>query len=74
MSQASSGVQIYIGGQTSYQDFRGCSLISARYTNGEEALGSIGVIGPSRMFYSQVIPVVDYTARLISRMLKRELE
>lgn len=74
MSQASSGVQIYIGGQNRYQDFSGCSLISARYTNGTEALGSIGVIGPSRMFYSQVIPVVDYTARLISRMLKKELE
>ena len=74
MSQNTNGVQIYIGGQTRYQDFRGCSLISARYTNGSEALGSIGVIGPSRMFYSQVIPVVDYTSRLISRMLKNELE
>ncbi|MDY0213854.1 MAG: heat-inducible transcriptional repressor HrcA [Desulfuromonadaceae bacterium] len=74
MSQAESGVQIYIGGQTHFQDFQGCSLITARYTNGEETLGSIGVIGPSRMFYSQVVPVVDYTARLISRMLRHELE
>lgn len=74
MSQATSGVQVYIGGQTRYQDFRGCSLITARYTNGTESLGSIGVIGPSRMFYAQVVPVVDYTARLISRMLRQELE
>lgn len=74
MGQAASGVQIYIGGQTHFQEFQGCSLISARYTNGMETLGSIGVIGPSRMFYSQVVPVVDYTARLISRMLRQELE
>ncbi|MDD3802194.1 MAG: heat-inducible transcriptional repressor HrcA, partial [Desulfuromonas thiophila] len=73
-TQQAQGVQIYIGSQSPYQDFEGCSLITATYTNGKQTLGSLGVIGPSRMAYAQVVPVVDYTARLVSRMLERELE
>lgn len=73
-TQQAQGVQIYIGSQSPYQDFEGCSLITTTYTNGKQTLGSLGVIGPSRMAYAQVVPVVDYTARLVSRMLERELE
>ncbi|MBN2645580.1 MAG: heat-inducible transcription repressor HrcA [Desulfuromonadaceae bacterium] len=73
-TQSAQGVQIYIGSQSQYQDFEGCSLITANYTNGKQTLGSLGVIGPSRMAYSQVVPVVDYTARLLSRILHKELE
>ncbi|MCD6527120.1 MAG: heat-inducible transcription repressor HrcA [Desulfuromonas sp.] len=73
-SQQAEGVQIYIGSQSEYQEFEGCSLITANYSNGKQTLGSLGVIGPSRMAYSQVVPVVDYTARLVSRALEIESE
>nr|WP_321529734.1 heat-inducible transcriptional repressor HrcA [uncultured Desulfuromonas sp.] len=73
-SQQAEGVQIYIGSQSEYQEFDGCSLITAKYTRGDQILGSLGVIGPSRMAYSQVVPVVDYTARLVSRVLQIESE
>lgn len=73
-SQQAEGVQIYIGSQSEYQEFEGCSLITAKYTRGEQILGSLGVIGPSRMASSQVVPVVDYTARLVSRVLEIESE
>lgn len=73
-SQQAQGVQIYIGSQSEYHEFEGCSLITANYSNGKQALGSLGVIGPSRMAYSQVVPVVDYTARLVSRALELESE
>lgn len=73
-SQQAEGVQIYIGSQSEYQEFEGCSLITANYSNGKQILGSLGVIGPSRMAYSQVVPVVDYTARLVSRALEIESE
>ena len=73
-SQQAQGVQIYIGSQAEYQEFEGCSLITANYTNGTQPLGSLGVIGPSRMEYSQVVAVVDYTAQLVSRALEIESE
>ena len=73
-SQQAQGVQIYIGSQSEYQEFEGCSLITANYTNGKQPLGSLGVIGPSRMEYSQVVAVVDYTAQLVSRALEIESE
>lgn len=73
-SQQAQGIQIYIGSQSEYQEFEGCSLITANYTNGKQSLGSLGVIGPSRMEYSQVVAVVDYTAQLVSRALELESE
>jgi heat-inducible transcriptional repressor len=69
-SQQAQGVQIYIGSQAEFKEFDGCSLITANYSNGKQPLGSLGVIGPSRMKYSQVVAVVDYTAQLVSRALE----
>lgn len=68
-SQRAQGVQIYIGSQAEFKEFEGCSLITANYSNSKQPLGSLGVIGPSRMKYSQVVAVVDYTAQLVSRAL-----
>ncbi|OQY18293.1 MAG: heat-inducible transcription repressor HrcA [Desulfobacteraceae bacterium 4572_35.1] len=73
-SQQAQGVQIYIGSQVEFQEFEGCSLITTNYTNGKQPLGSLGVIGPSRMKYSQVVAIVDYTAQLVSRALKIKAE
>ncbi len=69
-SQQAQGVQIYIGSQAEFQEFDGCSLITVNYTNGNQPLGSLGVIGPSRMKYSRVVAMVDYTAQLVSRALE----
>ncbi len=68
--QKAAGVQIFIGSESELSQIEGCSLITANYQNLHGTIGTLGVIGPNRMAYSKVIPIVDYTARLISRMLE----
>jgi heat-inducible transcriptional repressor len=64
------GVQIFIGAENPLFSSSGCSLIIAPYHNvDEKIIGAIGVVGPSRMNYGKIIPLVDYTAKLVSRML-----
>ncbi len=70
--QQSQGVQIFIGSETEYPEIEGCSLIAATYRSGGNTIGTLGVIGPTRMAYSQVIPVVDYTAQLVGQLLESE--
>ena len=50
----------------------GLSLITSTYATGRNTLGVLGVIGPTRMGYAKVIPIVDYTAKLVSRVLELE--
>jgi heat-inducible transcriptional repressor len=64
------GVQIFIGQESGYDVFDGCSLITAPYAVGEKVLGVLGVIGPTRMDYEHVIHAVDVTAKLLSAALK----
>ncbi len=66
------GVQILIGSETEYSEIAGCSLITAAYSGKRGTLGTLGIIGPSRMPYSKVIPIVGYTASLVSRLLDQE--
>ncbi len=73
-SQRVDGVQIFIGNETEYADIEGCSLITSTYSSRRGAIGALGVIGPTRMPYSLVIPIVDYTARLVSQVLEGENE
>jgi heat-inducible transcriptional repressor len=68
------GVQVIIGSETEYPELAGCSLITANYSGRRGTLGALGLIGPSRMPYSTLIPIVDYTAGMISRMLDEETE
>jgi heat-inducible transcriptional repressor len=63
------GVQIYIGSETPVSRSAGVSLIASRFVTGNNTVGLLGIIGPTRMGYSNVIPIVDYTARLVSRLL-----
>lgn len=64
------GVQIFIGAENELFGLAGCSMIVAPYANSrEQVLGAIGVIGPSRMNYARIIPMVDYTAKIIGRMI-----
>lgn len=64
------GVQIYIGEESGYQVFDGCSFVAAPYSMNDEVLGVVGVIGPTRMEYERVIAVVDATAKILSTALK----
>jgi len=73
-SQKASGIQIFIGSETGSDSLEGCSMVATHYVSKRGTLGALGVIGPSRMPYSQVIPVVDYTAKLVSQILDQESE
>ncbi len=63
------GVQIAIGSESQVQEMEGCSLVTATYGCAGRVWGALGVIGPRRMNYSRVIPLVDYTAKLLSEVL-----
>lgn len=64
------GVQIFIGSENSLFNTSGCSLIVSPYHNSsKEIVGVIGVIGPIRMNYGKIIPLVDYTAKLVSKVM-----
>ncbi|MGL1832677.1 heat-inducible transcriptional repressor HrcA [Rhodocyclaceae bacterium SMB388] len=69
LSNRAQGVQIYIGGESGLAELDGCSVITAGYEVNGKVVGSVGVIGPTRMAYDQVIPIVDITARLLSNAL-----
>jgi heat-inducible transcriptional repressor len=64
-----SGVQIFIGEESGYRIFDGCSVITAPYHVDDETIGVLGVIGPTRMAYDRVVPIVDVTARLLETAL-----
>jgi len=65
----SEGVQIFIGEESGYQMLDECSLVTAPYSVDGKVLGVLGVIGPTRMAYERVIPIVDATARILSAAL-----
>jgi heat-inducible transcriptional repressor len=67
---SAEGIQIFIGQESGYQSFDGCSLVTAPYKVDEQVVGMLGVIGPTRMAYDRVIPLVDVTARLLGAALK----
>jgi heat-inducible transcriptional repressor len=64
------GVQIAIGSESQVQEMETCSVVTSTYSCGGEVLGVLGVIGPRRMNYSRVIPLVGYTARLLTEILE----
>jgi heat-inducible transcriptional repressor len=64
------GVQIFIGQESGYELLDSVSIVAAPYGDDEDNLGVIGVIGPTRMAYERVIPIVDVTAKLLGRALK----
>lgn len=68
-----SGVQIFIGSENDLADLGACTVITSRYSRGTKPLGTLGVIGPTRLNYSKIIPVVDYTAKLVSQFLESTL-
>ena len=65
-----SGVQLFIGEESGYQPLGDMSLVTSSYELNGEVAGVLGVIGPTRMDYKDVIPVVDVTARILSSALR----
>ncbi|TNF97676.1 MAG: heat-inducible transcriptional repressor HrcA [Gammaproteobacteria bacterium] len=63
-------VQIFIGDESGYEVLDECSIVTAPYSIDGELVGVLGVIGPTRMAYDRVIPIVDVTARLLGTALK----
>ena len=64
------GVQIFIGAETKMFEMSGCSLIVSSYRDEKKNLiGALGVVGPARLRYNRIIPLVDYTAKLIGSLL-----
>ncbi len=63
------GVQIFIGKESGYQLLDECSVVAAPYATEDHAMGVLGVIGPTRMAYERVIPIVDVTAKLLGSAL-----
>ena len=69
ISNRAQGVQIFIGGESGVAPLDECSVITAPYEVDGQVVGTVGVIGPTRMAYERVIPIVDITARLLSSLL-----
>lgn len=65
------GIQIFIGEEAGFDVFGDFSVITAPYAQGSQSLGVLGVIGPTRMAYERVIPIVDVTARMLSAALSK---
>lgn len=68
-SLRAGGVKIFIGAESGHDVLRDCSIVTAPYSVDGQVVGTLGVIGPTRMAYEHVIPVVDITARLLSSAL-----
>ena len=69
-AETAEGVQIFIGAQNELFGLAGCSMVIAPYRDSRQKIvGAVGVIGPTRINYARVIPMVDYTARVIGRIL-----
>ncbi|MFQ5786199.1 MAG: heat-inducible transcriptional repressor HrcA [Alphaproteobacteria bacterium] len=71
MTQGAEGVKIFIGAENELFGMSGCSLVVAPMSDNKASyVGAIGVIGPTRLNYARIIPMVDYTAKVVGRLLK----
>ena len=67
-----NGVQVFIGRESGYQILDDCSIVTAPYHLDDDHIGVLGVIGPTRMAYDRVVPIVDITARLLESTLNSQ--
>ena len=69
-TKKAQGVQIFIGSQNFLFKHSGLSMVIAPYKNKEQKIiGAIGVVGPTRLNYAKIVPLVDYTSKIVGRML-----
>lgn len=70
LAERGQGVRIFIGSESRLFTRSGSSLVVAPYRDGsQKVIGALGIIGPTRMNYARIVPMVDYTAKLVSRLL-----
>ena len=69
LSCRAEGVQVFIGNESGIAPLDECSVVAAPYEVDGQVVGTIGVIGPTRMAYQRVMPLVDITAKLLSAAL-----
>ncbi len=69
-AMSSSGVQIFIGSENKLTDIGGWTVITSAYSRNSIPIGSLGILGPTRLNYSRIIPIVDYTAKMLGRTLE----
>lgn len=70
-TRQAEGVKVFIGSQSGLFEHAGCALVvSPLHGAGRQMIGAIGVIGPARLNYARIVPLVDYTARLLGQMVE----
>lgn len=67
--QSTQGVQIIFGSESNLQDLENISVVSSPYRKGDTVLGVVGIIGPLRMDYPKIVPIVHFTAKVLSEVL-----
>ncbi len=73
LTETGEGVRIFIGSENKLFSLSGSSLVVSPYMNADrKIIGAVGVIGPTRLNYGRIVPIVDYTAQLVGRMLSGE--
>jgi heat-inducible transcriptional repressor len=72
LAQDGEGVKIFIGSENKLFSLSGSTLVISPYMNSDDKIiGAVGVIGPTRLNYGRIVPIVDYTAHLIGRTISR---
>jgi heat-inducible transcriptional repressor len=70
-SRHAPGVHIFVGNESGLAGLDECSVVSAPYTADGKVVGTLAVVGPKRMYYEKVVPIVDITAKLLSNALSQ---
>ncbi len=73
-SVAAEGIKVFIGSENTFFEMQGCSMVVSTYRASQNVVGTLGVIGPTRMQYKQVIQVVDYTSKMLSKLLAERFQ
>jgi heat-inducible transcriptional repressor len=70
LAETGEGVRIFIGSENKLFSLSGSSLVVSPYMNADrKIIGAVGVIGPTRLNYGRIVPIVDYTAQLVGRLM-----
>jgi heat-inducible transcriptional repressor len=70
LADAGEGVRIFIGSENKLFSLSGSSLVVSPYMNADrKIIGAVGVIGPKRLNYGRIVPIVDYTAQIVGRLI-----
>ena len=72
LTEEGDGVRVFIGSENKLFSLSGSSLVFSPYMNSEsKIIGAVGVIGPTRLNYGRIVPIVDYTAQLVGKMISK---